>query len=79
MERGSYVRLSVSDNGEGMTPEAQKRAFEPFFTTSSTRYRPWAGNGVRLCQTIHITLYSELGLGTSFGLYFPAQQSNGAK
>lgn len=28
-----YVRLSVTDIGEGMTPETQGQAFEPFFTS----------------------------------------------
>jgi signal transduction histidine kinase len=37
---------SVSDNGEGMTPEAQKRAFEPFFHQAQ-HTTGWAGNGVR--------------------------------
>jgi signal transduction histidine kinase len=67
---GPYVRLRVSDNGAGMSPETVQRAFDPFFTTKS----PGQGTGLGLATVYGIVqqaggwtqIDSEPGVGTTF-------------
>lgn len=71
----SYIRITVTDNGRGMTPEVLDRIFEPFFTTKPK------GNssGMELANVWSyvidfkgaIDVRSRPGEGSTFHLYLP--------
>jgi CheY-like chemotaxis protein len=73
---GRYLELTVSDNGSGMTPDVQERAFDPFFSTKPQG----KGTGFGLATVYGIarqmggeaSIYSEVGVGTSLHLHLPA-------
>ncbi|HVL34104.1 MAG TPA: ATP-binding protein, partial [Burkholderiales bacterium] len=72
---GDYVRLDVTDNGEGIPPDLLPRVFEPFFTTKDVG----KGSGLGLAQLYGFAtqsggtaaIASEEGRGTTLSLWLP--------
>ena len=72
---GDYVRIAVTDSGEGMAPELVAKVFEPFFTTKGVK-----GTGLGLSQVYGMAqqsggaarIVSEQGVGTTVEIWLRA-------
>ena len=79
LEPGSYVMLTITDEGTGMTPEVLARVTEPFFTTKDQG----KGTGLGLSMVYGfmkqsggtLRLYSEPGHGTTVRMLFPCENA----
>jgi len=74
LRAGEHVLVSVKDQGEGIAEDVLPRIFDPYFSTKE------GGKGLGLATVYsivrnhdgHITVASQLGVGTTFNIYLPA-------
>lgn len=75
---GDYLRLSVSDTGQGIEPDILNRVFDPYFTTKEAGEGTGMGlaavSGLIRNHNGAITVHSEEGKGATFHVYLPLVQ-----
>ncbi|MEJ1180630.1 MULTISPECIES: sensor histidine kinase [unclassified Pseudarthrobacter] len=76
------IAISVTDQGEGLSPEDQERVFERFYRVDAARSRHTGGTGLGLSIVKHVvsnhggevTLWSQPGQGSTFTLRLPEME-----
>ena len=76
--KGKYIKVSIKDQGMGISRKHLKRIFDPYFTTKEMGSQKGLGLGLSICHSIvkrhrgHIDVESVLKKGTTFSIYLPA-------
>jgi len=84
IDEGDYVTLTVSDSGDGISPEDMERIFEPFYTKKKMG-KSGTGLGMAVVWGTlkdhkgYINVQSTEGEGTTFTLFFPVTRQKAAK
>jgi signal transduction histidine kinase len=82
-EEDGAVRIAITDNGKGISPEARARIFEAGFTTK--RAGIGTGLGLSICQKIvqkhggRIEVATEVGQGSTFTIVLPIEEARERK
>ncbi|MFE4194597.1 sensor histidine kinase [Paenarthrobacter sp. NPDC056912] len=80
--REGVVAISVTDQGDGLTPEDQERVFERFYRVDAARSRHTGGTGLGLSIVKHVvsnhggevTVWSQPGQGSTFTIRLPEME-----
>jgi two-component system sensor histidine kinase SenX3 len=84
---GGLVEVAVTDQGLGISPDEQKRIFERFYRVDAARSRATGGTGLGLAIVKHVvenhggavTVWSQVGRGSTFTISLPAAPPDRAK
>lgn len=75
---GNYVKISIADQGDGISEAEFDRIFEPYYSTKEMGNTRGTGLGLSICRSIirkhggDVTVESRMGVGTTMHLYLPA-------
>ncbi|MDQ0822736.1 two-component system sensor histidine kinase SenX3 [Arthrobacter sp. V4I6] len=80
--KDGLVAVSVTDQGEGLSPDEQERVFERFYRVDAARSRHTGGTGLGLSIVKHVisnhggevTLWSQPGQGSTFTIRLPEME-----
>ncbi len=81
MKDGKYIKITVEDNGTGITKEHLPKIFDPYFTTKQNG----SGLGLATAYSIiknhggYLGVESEIGVGSKFYVYLPVAQGKSSK
>ncbi len=82
LPEGKYVIISIRDQGIGIPEKHLSMIFDPYFSTKVRGTQKGMGLGLATTYSIlnrhdgHITVESEVGVGTTFTIYLPAHEKD---
>ena len=82
LSEGEYVKISIRDHGIGISGEHLSKIFDPYFSTKEMGTQKGMGLGLAITYSVinkhegHITVKSEVGVGTTFTLYLRAHEKD---
>ncbi|UCF93722.1 MAG: response regulator [Desulfobacterales bacterium] len=80
LERGSYVKISIADQGNGIPATDLSKIFDPYYSTKERGDQKGTGLGLSIGHSIikkhggGIAVESQIGVGTTFHIYLPAAE-----
>jgi len=80
LNEGKYVKISIKDEGSGISEEHMDKIFDPYFSTKDRGNQKGMGMGLAVAHSVvqkhdgHIMINSTTGAGTTVNIYLPAAE-----